>query len=334
MSTPGPDDYRPDILGEPFVARTIVLNDDLVAPPRRGPAASDERPPLTATLVRRGEPAQRRAILYVHGFSDYFFQAAHATRLARAGSLDFYALDLRRCGRSLMPHHDANDVRHLSEYDEELRAALEIVRSEGHEEVVLLGHSTGGLIATLFVHHHPSAVEGLVLNSPWFGLNLSRTQRVAAPALAGTLARTDPRRVIASLGPAYTASLHRDHDGAWDFDLELKPLAGFPVRAGWLHAVAQGQREIMRGAPLRVPTLLATSSRSGGVAGRKPTSAELRSADCVLDVEQMWAAVKHLGQDVTLRTVPGGLHDLALSSPQARLDYERSLLSWLRRHLG
>jgi len=35
----------------------------------------------------------------------------------------------------------------------------------------------------------------------------------------------------------YARSLHRDHDGEWDFDLAWKPLESWPVYAGWLRAV-------------------------------------------------------------------------------------------------
>jgi pimeloyl-ACP methyl ester carboxylesterase len=56
---------------------------------------------LVATLVRR-LPANRSrtAVLYVHGWNDYFFQTHLADHLTDLG-FDFYAVDLRRYGRSL-----------------------------------------------------------------------------------------------------------------------------------------------------------------------------------------------------------------------------------------
>ena len=50
---------------------------------------------LTATLVRRNAPQHQRAVLYVHGWSDYFFQT-HLADFWNEQGFDFYALDLRR----------------------------------------------------------------------------------------------------------------------------------------------------------------------------------------------------------------------------------------------
>ncbi|MEG8036484.1 hypothetical protein QP157_14580 [Sphingomonas sp. LR61] len=42
-------------------------------------------------------------VLYVHGWSDYFFQREMAEHLEALGAR-FFALDLRKYGRSLLPH--------------------------------------------------------------------------------------------------------------------------------------------------------------------------------------------------------------------------------------
>jgi alpha-beta hydrolase superfamily lysophospholipase len=57
---------------------------------------------LVATLVRTTQAVDdnRPAVLYVHGFVDYFFQVHVAQEFEKAG-FRFYALDLRRSGRSL-----------------------------------------------------------------------------------------------------------------------------------------------------------------------------------------------------------------------------------------
>lgn len=310
--------YEPDVLGGEFVARTIPLADD----------GGD----TVATLVRCGDPVHERAVLYLHGFSDYFFQAEHARTMA-AGGVDFYALDLRRYGRSIRPHQVPALVRDVAEYDEEILAALAIIRAEGHREVVLLGHSTGGLIATLFVHHHPRAVNLLVLNSPWYDINDTPLKRSISGPLAAVASWRDPDAVISRLSRSYTASIHASTGGEWTFDLDWKPLDGFPVRASWLSAIRRAQRRVAEGLDLRVPVLMCTSSRSGGAGGTRLTPAQLRSTDAVLDVRHMWAAVGRLGPDITLRTVPGGLHDLALSPPDVRADYTHAVLDWIDRRL-
>ena len=58
-------------------------------------------------------------MLYVHGFTDYFFQTELADFLAARG-LPFYALDLRKCGRARRPGQTAHYVSDLALYDAEL----------------------------------------------------------------------------------------------------------------------------------------------------------------------------------------------------------------------
>src|SRR3970040_2254738 len=70
---------------------------------------------VSATLVRlRAGAAPRGAVLYVHGFVDYFFQRHMAERFVAEGCA-FYALDLRKHGRALRPHQHPNFRKSLSE---------------------------------------------------------------------------------------------------------------------------------------------------------------------------------------------------------------------------
>jgi alpha-beta hydrolase superfamily lysophospholipase len=79
----------------------------------------------------------------VHGFADYFFQTVAADWWVERG-YDFYALDLRKYGRSWLPHQTPTYVADVTTYYEDLDAALAVVAA-GHDHVVMSAHSTGGL---------------------------------------------------------------------------------------------------------------------------------------------------------------------------------------------
>ncbi len=147
---------RRDVLGSPYTAETIELPDD-------------DEGPVVATLVRR--PAGRRtsrAVLHVHGFADYFFQTPYAEWWNERG-YDFYALDLRKYGRSLLAHQTPNYTTDLHDYFPELDAAWERVAAT-HSHLVLSGHSTGGLTISLWADDRRADARGVVLNAPWFDL--------------------------------------------------------------------------------------------------------------------------------------------------------------------
>ena len=86
-------------------------------------------------------------MLYIHGFSDYFFQRHMAERFAAEGYA-FYALDLRKYGRSLRPGQHGNFCKSLSEYYPDIARAIDVIG----EPVLLAGHSTGGLVCALYMH--------------------------------------------------------------------------------------------------------------------------------------------------------------------------------------
>jgi alpha-beta hydrolase superfamily lysophospholipase len=309
-------DAVPDVLGPAWVARTIAL------PP-------DDEGEVVATLVTSADaPRRERAVLYVHGFVDYFFQAEHARHWMEHG-YDFYALDLRKYGRSLRPNQTPNDVRDLRTYGAEIGAAVRFVRASHPGpgiRVVLLGHSAGGLIGSLWAHGHPKAVDALVLNSPWFEVRGSWFRRAVVARVAEILAGVAPTFPVGSIDPHYGRAIHAATGGAWDYDLTWKPHEGFPARAGWARAIRQGQRRVQQGLDIQVPVLVCASARNGPTNRVSPALAD---SDCVLDVHHMERYAPGLGADVTIVRIDGGIHDLALSAPAARQAYEDAVFGWL-----
>src|SRR5690554_4509933 len=132
------------------------------------PLADDDEGEVTATLVRHHPPERdglrpARAVLYLHGWSDYFFQTHLAEYWTSLGAA-FFALDLRKYGRSLHEHQSAGYVTDLATYDEEIDAALDVIASEvgTTANVLLMAHSTGGLVAALWANRNPGRVSGLI----------------------------------------------------------------------------------------------------------------------------------------------------------------------------
>ncbi|GLZ07756.1 alpha/beta hydrolase [Actinomadura sp. NBRC 104412] len=298
------------------------------------PLGEDEEGEVVATLVRRRstDPC-RRAVLYVHGFVDYFFQKHLADFYVEHG-FDFYALDLRKYGRSLRPHQTPNFVRSLTEYFPEIDEAVRIAREEdGHDVLLVNAHSTGGLVAALWADRVSGRglVDGLFLNSPFLDINEPLVMRKLGAGLARALGRRFPTaRLPAGVSDLYVRSIHRDHDGEWDFDLEWKPLVGFPVRAAWLAAVRRGQLRLHAGLDIDVPVLVMSSDRS---VRPKPGVADLSSADAVLDVEHMARWAPRLGRHVTLVRIEGGVHDLVLSAKPVRDQVFDELARWIDGYL-
>lgn len=309
--------WVPDVLGPDYQARTLQL-------------ADDDEGEVVATLVRRcptGRPA--RAVLYLHGWNDYFFNTELADYWHRQ-SVAFYALDLRKYGRSLLPHQSPNFVTDLEAYDEDLAAALAVIRDDlgRNARLLMMAHSTGGLVAALWAARHPGAVTGLVLNSPWLELTGSTLLRTLSTPVVLGLARTQPKAplITVDLG-LYARTVHRRHGGEWDYDERWRPTPFFPIRAGWLAAVLAGHAKVADELELRLPVLVGVAARSLLLPRWRE---EMRTADIVLDVDLIAERATRLGEVVTVVRIADAIHDLTLSRPSARHRYYAEITRWLQ----
>ena len=299
---------------------------------------------IVATLIRRGpETAQgarvNHAVLAIHGYTDYFFHTELADHFANRG-FAFYALDKQKCGRSRRTGQTPHFITDMARYDTELERALTIIGEQtGSARVLIYAHSTGALVVSLWLDRlrrrgaiARSGVGGLVLNSPWLDLQGPAVLRMGlTSATIAALSRLRTKGVIRGTGHGgYGSSLHRDHYGEFDYNLEWKPLGGFPITLGWLHAMRRGQARLHRGLDVGVPNLIL---RSDHTVREDAGPAALQCGDAVLDVTQIarWAGC--IGNRSTIVPVTDAKHDVFLSMPQPRQLAYHHLDRWLDDYL-
>ena len=318
--------WQPDVLGG-YWQRTLPLGQD-----------PDGEGEIVATLIRRGAPSAptvpaRHAVLVVHGFTDYFFN----TELAEAFAADgfaFYAIDLHKCGRSWREGQTQHYTCDLRRYDTELDWALgRIAEEAGDPHILVYGHSAGGLIVPLWLDRRRQGppkrgrVSGLVLNSPWFDLQGPAILRSAGTAAILALAQFRSKQVIRlPREPTYGASLHRDFGGDFDYNLDWKPIGGFPVTFGWINAIRRGHARLHRGLDVGVPNLILRSDHSI-TPNSDPVTAQ--HGDAVLNVRHIarWAGC--VGNRSTIVPITDAKHDVFLSMPGPREAAYRELAAWL-----
>lgn len=284
---------------------------------------------VEATLIRHesASPTQQ-AVLYIHGYGDYFFQA-HLAEAFNAHGYHFYALDLRKYGRSLRPHHHANFCKSLEEYFPEIDDAIQIITAQHHiERLVLKGHSTGGLIASLYATSgtYRNRVDGLVLNSPFFDWYLPAMAKRAIPIL-GTMGAVFPFLALEDNKPVpYFLSLYEDYHGEWYMNKAWRPLTGFPIYSGWVRAINKAHQCVREGLTIDCPILMMSSDKSYQASSWTPV---YQTADTILNVEHMRSHIQYLGDRVTHIEIVDGQHDLFLSRADVREKASKALFLWL-----
>ena len=275
---------------------------------------TDYQGPVVSTVVRllpsdesvackqsrgtfRGDSAvavPRRGVLYVHGYNDYFFQDSMGMEFCDSGYA-FYAVDLRRYGRSLRP---------------------------------------GGLITALYMAEAPSPyIKALILNSPFLDWNFTGFYRKVLIPAAAWLGRWLPNVEISQGDNSiYGESLLKGKHGEWQFDTTLKLLHPAPVTLGWVRAINQGHKLLMKdGRKIAVPILLMHSRRSVQL---EKWDDKAFSGDLVLNVDSISSRGRRLGHaGLTEATVDSGLHDLVLSRPRIRRAVYATMFRFLRKTL-
>ena len=222
-------DVSDDVLGAPYTAETLQLR-------------PDDEGEVVATLVHRPAEASRpdraRRCCTSTGSADYFFQTGRPTSGSRRG-YDFYALDLRKYGRSLRPHQTAELRRRPAHLLRGARPRPRAGRRGRTTTSCFSAHSTGGLTVPLWLHDRGLPAAGVFLNAPWIDMHGDAFTRLLAHAGHPPDRRVlrPMREIPRKVSGVYARSLHRDHLGEWDFDLAWKPLASWPVYAGWIRAV-------------------------------------------------------------------------------------------------
>ena len=100
---------------------------------------------------------------------------------------------------------------------------------------MLSAHSTGGLTVPLWANERKHALAGMVLNSPWFDMQGPLWLRTLGSQVVKQIgARRPMQEIPRNVSGLYVRSLHKDHEGEWEFDLGWKPVQSWPVYAGWL----------------------------------------------------------------------------------------------------
>lgn len=289
----------------------------------------DRHGPVDVTLIRRRcLHSTGSSVLYVHGFIDYFFQS-HLVDFYSDRGLDFYAIDLRRHGRSIRPGQRPNYTDNINEYLHDIDDAIGILREQEQTSWLLLnGHSTGGLAAALYAHRglHREHVDALFLNSPFLDMNLPAWQANWIEPFLSWLGKPFPHLRYPGLSPVYAQSVHADHRGQWSFRTDWKPIKGFSVYSGWFRAIHRAQSEITNGLNIKCPCLVLHADRSVRIAKWHD---DAHSSDIVLNVEDIKRLAPGLGLQVEAYSIPEGMHDLVLSNAKAREKAWSFLGNWL-----
>lgn len=270
-----------------------------------------------------------KAVLYVHGHNDYFFHH-HVAEFYVEQGFAFYAIDLRRNGRSLREGQVKGDLYSMAEYIQDIELSLRKIKQSN---VLLQGHSMGGLavLASLENDFVKSKVHHVVLNSPFLAYNVPAEMMPEYRAKMLEYFHKDPDLHLPSDGPGtYGKSLHREFWGEWDFNLLWKQIHDRSVSIRWLKAILDYHDDmITRTIVSGVKVLFMTSSKSS--VSPDTEAPELFNSDVVLNVNQLREVMQKIDNgEVSYVQIENGIHDLFLGKKPSRDLAFKELYNWLK----
>lgn len=287
--------------------------------------------PCRSTIIRKlARKPSRRAYLYIHGFNDYFFQKEMGERFVDSG-YNFYAVDLRRYGRSWQPWQYPFNVRKQSEYFCDIDSAIAQIRRDGNTDVTLSGHSTGGLTVAYYAAERGKdiTVDRVVTDSPFLEWNYSKIMRDVGAPLVGFLSKMFPNaKVRQGHCDGYSYSLLKQFHGQWEYDTDWKMIYSPPVTYSWVGSINTAHSRLMKKAGnISVPILVMHSSRKIDGCNWNP---EFQTGDAVLDPHEIHKQGLKLGHNPMVCTIDSGMHDLILSEPRPREAAYDTIFRFLR----
>lgn len=136
-------------------------------------------------------------------------------------------------------------VTDLREYDADISAALTAMgrgpgSSQRNRRLILLGHSTGGLILSWWTHRHRGIAAALILNSPWLEFQGAEIGRRAIMPFVQLQARRHPLAPLPVIDPGiYSRAISSQFNGEWEYNALWRPYRGFPVTSAFFNAVLE-----------------------------------------------------------------------------------------------
>lgn len=293
--------------------------------------------PCRSTIVRlKAKRTSRKGFLYIHGFNDYFFQKEMGERFVDSG-FHFYAVDLRRYGRSKQPWQYPYNIRDARKYYDDIDSAVMQMKRDGITDITLGGHSTGGLIVTSYGIDKSDKipVDRIVTDSPFYAWNFNSAYRhLLIPAVRNLSVVIKNAKIPQGHCDGYAYSLLKEFDGEWTYDTDWKMIYSPPVTFSWVGQIQSTQNRVRKhGDRLRVPLLVMHSSRK--VEGCNYTP-DFQYGDAVLDPAMIGEVARKLKEKsacpVQICVVDSGLHDLILSKkPHRDAAYDR-IFTFIRQY--
>lgn len=243
----------------------------------------------------------KKCIVWLPGRNDYFYHY-HISSLIP--DYDIFVINYRNNHekRKGIPHYFYD----LGDIFEEIDLTYEYFKINKYDEVVLYGHSTGGLISIVYQQHTDNKITKLLLNSPFLKYKFNMCDYCYFNYFIYYLIPCLPEFNISSKvysNNEYTIMLSEK----FNINYILKSNINLPVISTWFRNLIKYQNLIKsNNFKVKYPTLILYSDHH--------CKGEFNYVgDSVLDIKKNVEQIQFLGNLCSLKTIKNAVHDVLLS---------------------
>lgn len=246
-------------------------------------------------------------LLLVHGFGEYSERYRSLFERLNQEQISTFAFDLRGHGRS---EGIRSYISSFEDYIADLTIIVDITREITKEEkITLLGHSMGGLIASIYAARYQKNLRSLVLSSPFFGLSI---EVPLVKKIAGQIAS----KILPSFSmPAGIKGEYCTHDETIAKAYDTDPMINKYATARWFTEVLRAQKNINEIAKqIEIPTAILSAGE-----------------DKLVSLEAEKGFFEHLSsKDKYIKIFDGFYHEIFNEVRKEEAISE--LINWLKNH--
>ena len=245
----------------------------------------------------------KNALIWIHGFNDVYYQYNHGEYFLEKG-YDIYAITLRRYYNNYYKFYSNN----LDEFIEDIDNNIKYVLANNYNNIVLYGHSFGGLLSVLYFKKglYRSLINKLILNSPFFDFFESKLMKFLLNYPIYYLGYLFPKLKLTEnkklCDPYAMDILNRYY-----FNDEVKNINYSDKYAGFIYTLVDNFKLIHnKEININIPILVLCSDKSY-------KNSKIYKHDSVLDVEDIKKYSNYIGSNVKIEIIEDAIHDVLVS---------------------
>jgi len=250
-----------------------------------------------------------KCIIWLPGRNDYFY---HYHISQHFDDYDIYSILYRNCHEL---KEDVTDyIYDIKQSHNEIDMVYDYFNLNLYDEVILYGHSTGGLIAILYQDTTKNKINKMVLNAPWLHYKFNDYDHYIFNYLLYYIIPYMPEYDLTNNKSFRENKYVLMLSNKFNFDCIYKKKYNTPIISSWFRNIIKYHSDISNDKiKLKYETLILLSDHTSKYKGAN-------TGDEVLDIDKHKEQILKLGHNIKLHLIKDASHDVFVSYKDSAID--------------